>query len=393
MINLKADSIQNVLYNTLRFITSLFLPFLSNLHLKKSLEHIDIALNDKYIDVVDKVVLTIGVKMFFGKMTKMGIAVALFGLMGLSACSENDCVSSVSETDSGATIVLGSIADLDTSLVQRKVFEGSSCGTLAKVAIADDVDETDSDSVDFFVRSTCGVNRDIYLYMNARVRVVDGAGNPVVGANVYKDMCVEGEDDCRYTTDEYGYVYIDSVNYLTFWQNAVFFNNPKLDYRPHYEKLHLRALSGDLSLGNNIKADFSKAKAVKVGGKLYAELENIVLEPVSTGRVYLDSLFEMIEICKAAGPETYVDRWYYDLKNVVEKHGFLICVDKVQDESLDEEDDRASSFYPCQMVTEEDRKKGYADIYGLPEGSYTYTIGHPFNHVTRYDVFLVNKTE
>jgi hypothetical protein len=110
-------------------------------------------------------------------------------------------------------------------------------------------------------------------------------------------------------------------------------------------------LSADSSLGTNIYSDFSKATVEEVGGEAVAELEKIVLEPVYTAKVYLDSLHRL-------------------------SGNFGICLEmKYGTSSLYDGEKRPRTFSPCQIVTDEDNEKGYVIIYGMPEGTYEISLG------------------
>ena len=62
-----------------------------------------------------------------------------------------------------------------------------------------------------------------------------------------------------------------------------------------FETLQLHVLSADTSLGANVFSSFASADVVNVDGKQYAELKQIVLEPVYTAKLYFDSLFVEID--------------------------------------------------------------------------------------------------
>ena len=210
------------------------------------------------------------------------------------------------------------------------------------------------------------------MYMNARVRVVDAAGNPVVGADVYEGRCAYGDEGCHYTTDRDGYIYLDSVNYLTYlekYEGALEELGSNKAYESRYEELQLRVISADSSLGANVFSYFARARVVMIDEEPVAELQKIVVEPVYSAKLYLDSIYL---------PEE--DEWYHDrLNETIAEAGFGICV-QVEDGILSrhyERDGLPYDFYPCQMVTEEDKKNGFVYVYGLPEGNYEIAIGSP----------------
>ena len=300
--------------------------------------------------------------MITDKITKMGVALAMLGLGLLDACSDNNVASSYSETQTGKPVIYPGmpIAELDTTYIRKVIDEGhGGCGSLAKSA-ADVEPEViaDADSVVEkkpvgYARISCKAYDDIQLYMNARVQVVDSAGNPVQGATVYEGACSYNNKACQYTTDKDGYIYMDSVNFLTYLETE----SKKIEnrYFPDYKTLQLRVLSADFSLGTNIYSSFSTATVEEVDGDAIAELEKIVLEPVYTAKLYLDSLKGI----------------YGD---------FGICLEMEWDASpIYDGENRPRTFSPCQKVTDEDYENGYVIIYGMPEGTYEISLGEPGN--------------
>ena len=319
--------------------------------------------------------------MITSKITKLSVAVVVLSLGILAACSSGDNVaSSFSETNTGKPVEqLGLLAELDTSLVRKYVNEGGlGCGSLAKSAAEED-SVVDTNDVFVFVRSMCGSHKDIYLYMDARAQVVDVKGNPVAGATVYERSCSYEDKSCQHVTDKEGYFYMDSVNFLTYLENLSK-KNPKYSYVPEFQTIQLRALSADTSLGANVFLSFASAKVVAIDGKLYAELKQIVLEPVYTAKVYLDSLFAVNDETTPESEKTFNDRWNWEMKKNIGEEGEGICVD-LEDglgspmEYDEKEGGYPMSFYPCQKVTEEDYKNGYVVLFGLLEGTYQLVIG------------------
>ena len=318
--------------------------------------------------------------MIANKITKLGVAVVVLGLGILAACSENNVASSFSETNTGKPVEqLGPLAELDTSLVRKYVNEGDlGCGSLAKSAAEED-NVVDTNDAFIFVRSMCGSHKDIYLYMDARAQVVDVKGNPVAGATVYERSCSYEDKSCQHVTDKEGYFYMDSVNFLTYLENLSK-KNPKYSYVPEFQTIQLRALSADTSLGANVFLSFASAKVVAIDGKLYAELKQIVLEPVYTAKVYLDSLFAVNDETTPESEKTFNDRWNWEMKKNIGEEGEGICVD-LEDglgSPMDYDEKEGGfpmEFYPCQKVTEEDYKNGYVVLFGLPEGTYQLVIG------------------
>ncbi len=317
-------------------------------------------------------------KIFF--MTTLGLGL-------LAACSDNNSSSGngAGPADSNAEVPADSdtesptdsdtgtpIAMLDTSLVRKHIDEGNGCGmpiieeseeepSLAKTAIPLEDDGA------FFARPKCGEFHDIHLYINARAQVVDTKGKPMAGAKVYEGRCAFDDKSCQYTTNKDGFFYIDSVNFLTYMENyegAAKEVSSKKAYTPMYQSLQLRVLSADSSLGANIFSSFSKASVVEIDGEQVAELKKISLEPVYSARLYLDSIHVLD------------DEYSWEF---VEENGFGICIELLDGpfSSELEEDNDPYDFYPCQMVTEKDQEKGYVTLYGLPEGTYWFSIGNP----------------
>ena len=298
--------------------------------------------------------------MITNKISKLGVAFAMLGLGLLAACGDTNVASSYSETQTGKPVIRSGmpIAELDTTYIRKIIDEGGDgCGVdaLAKSAVdvetdvVADVDSSAEEPVITYARITCKSYNDIHLYMNARVQVVDSVGNPIEGATVYEGACSYKDKSCQYTTDKDGYIYIDSVNFLTYMENET--KNPENKYYPSYKKLQLRVLSADSSLGTNIYSDFSKATVEEVGGEAVAELEKIVLEPVYTAKLYLDSLHKL-------------------------SGNFGICLEmKWGASSLYDGENRPRTFSPCQILTDEDNENGYVIIYGMPEGTYEISLG------------------
>ena len=317
--------------------------------------------------------------MITNKISKLGVAFAMLGLGLLAACGESNVASSYSETQTGKPVEqLGLLAELDTSLVRKYVDEGGlGCGSLAKSAAEVD-SAVDTSDIFVFARRKCGSHKDIYLYINARAQVVDVDGNPVAGATVYEEECSFEDESCQHVTDKEGYFYMDSVNFLTYLENLAK-NNPKYSYIPEFQSIQLRALSADSSLGANVFLSFASAHVVGIDGKLYAELKQIVLEPVYTAKFYLDSLFAVIDETTPESEIPYDERWNKSIRENIEGSG--ICLSLQDEGSLssphyynEKEGGFPSYYYPCQKVTEEDYKNGYVVLFGLPEGKYRLDI-------------------
>ncbi|MBP5767579.1 MAG: hypothetical protein J6W51_00455 [Fibrobacter sp.] len=319
--------------------------------------------------------------MVANKIAKLSATVAMLGLGILAACSDDNVASSFSETQTGKPVEqLGPLAELDTSLVRKYVNEGDlGCGSLAKSAAEEDSVADTSDTF-VIVRRMCGSHKDIYLYINARAQVVDVDGKPVAGATVYEEHCSFEDKSCQHVTDSEGYFYLDSVNFLTYLENLAK-NNPKYSYIPEFQSIQLRVLSADSSLGANVFLSFASAHVVGIDGKLYAELKQIVLEPVYTVKLYLDSLFAVIDETTPESEIPYDERWNKEIRENIGGEGEGICL-WLQDEGslsssyyyYEEEGGFPSYYYPCQKVTEEDYENGYVVLFGLPEGKYQLDI-------------------
>ena len=97
------------------------------------------------------------------------------------------------------------IAKVDTSLLRKDVHEGG--GSECAVPLPEDsltANELDAQSAralakkyaygfdedEYVVRPSCGggAYRDIHLYINSRIRVLDPEGNPMAGAKVYEGL-------------------------------------------------------------------------------------------------------------------------------------------------------------------------------------------------------------
>jgi hypothetical protein len=226
----------------------------------------------------------------------------------------------------------------------------------------------------------CGSHKDIYLYINARAQVVDVEGNPVAGATVYEEHCSFEDKSCQHVTDSEGYFYMDSVNFLTYLENLAK-HNPKYSYIPEFQSIQLRVLSADSSLGANVFLSFASAHVVGIDGKLYAELKQIVLEPVYTVKLYLDSLFAVIDETTPESEIPYDERWNKEIRENIGGEGRGICLWLQDEGSLsssyyyeEEEGVFPSYYYPCQKVTEEDYENGYVVLFALPEGKYQLDI-------------------
>ena len=254
--------------------------------------------------------------MITNKITKLGAALAMLGLGLLAACGENNVASSYSETQTGKPVIRPGmpIAELDTTYIRKIVDEGGDgCHVLAKSAVdveSDDVTEIDSsvsDTIVMIARYTCKDYNDIHLFIKTRAQVVDDAGAPVVGAVVYEKDCSFDDKSCQHVTDKDGYFYIDSVNFQTYYQNET--KNPKYAYVPRYHEIQLRALSADSNFGALVSLNFADATVESVDDIAVADLGKIVVEPVYSAKVYLDSLFATVDENTPESDKPYIEEW------------------------------------------------------------------------------------
>ena len=324
--------------------------------------------------------------MILNKILNIGVMLVVPSLGFFAACSNDDDVaSSFSETNTGKPVEQkGLLAELDTSLVHKKVSGENIC--------VDSVDDelyegpmllrknNPEDSVIAWGRVMCRPHKDIYLFMDARAQVVDAKGNPMAFAKVYEGVCDYDDPKCQYTTDKDGYFYMDSVNYLTYWEND-FAKEAKYAYIEDFRNLQLRALSADSILGANVYSSFLNASVVAIDGKLVAELEKIVVETVYSAKVYLDSLYIAYDENTSERDRENFDNWNKGIKEDL-KNGEKVCIEK----KGENDESSPSSFYPCQRVTDEDYKNGYMTIYGLPEGTYNILIGGTYYEFSPLEV-------
>ena len=307
--------------------------------------------------------------MITNKITKLGAALAMLGLGLLAACGENNVASSYSETQTGKPVVqLGRLAELDTSIVYQRIDIVDPCS--AKTVVLD-VDEPNVlakaspiiDGGDNFVPA-CGRKETIRLYINTRVQVVDPQGKPLAGAKVYEGGFTCDDGECLYSTDEDGYIYIDSVAYLWYLQGSV----------QRFSSLQLRVLSADMNLGANVYSSFANASALKIDEVPFAELEKIVLEPVYSGKLSLNPPFKILKFYEYMSEKM---KWGDRLENYIEEKAELMVCLYSEDFMAGEHPDVPNYYAPCQRVTEEDYENGYMVIYGLPEGKYYFGISEP----------------
>lgn len=303
--------------------------------------------------------------MFTGNKSMTCIATMAFGFCFFAACGDNDAstASTFSETDTGKPI-----AQLDTSLLNRQEKSWDGCvevvedenPVLARKAVPNE---------DGNVRTLiddCTESSEILLYIDVKVRVVDSKGKPLSGAKAYRGECEEDDMSCQYTTDENGYFYMDSVNFLSYVENFVGSNHTDsvpITYSPLYESMQLRVVSADSSLGINTFAYFGEASFIfNDEGKPVAVLKNLVLEQVYSAKLYLDS----IHVLENESINEFVEDGKFEIC-VAERNGIL--------SEIYEEKGRPYDWYPCQMVKEEDLQNGFVTVYGLPEGVYDFCIG------------------
>lgn len=304
--------------------------------------------------------------MFVKKFTKMGLAFALLGLGMFVGCSgDNSTTAGVyTETNSGKPAeYLCALSQLDTSLVDRSHNGSVSvCHTTKDIAtIAPSLDSAVIDSSfdsndDIESYEICGMTvAQTMLFINVRVRFVDSNGKPVVGATVYKDECRDDERDCRYTTDEDGFLYLDSVHYASYFETysgAEEVSSSEDTDLPKYKTVQFRVRSADTSLGVVARFNFANVDAVKIDEELFADLKEVVLGPLYSVKVNLDTVRNLPH------PLTKMDE-------------VKICALLVGDEA---EFYDPYDFYSCQLLTEEEVKSESVVIKGLVEGSYNFEV-------------------
>ena len=151
-------------------------------------------------------------------------------------------------------------------------------------------------------------------------------------------------------------------------------DNPKNTYLPEYQIIQLRALSADSSLGANVFKEFLKATVYVVDDDPVADLGKIVVEPVYTFKVYLDSLFATVDESTPESDKPYIEEWNEKMTKSLGEEGDGICVALNEVEVPPDVRFVPSFFYPCYKVTEDDYKNGYVILFGLPEGKYRIDI-------------------
>ena len=309
--------------------------------------------------------------MFIKKFAKMGLAFALLGLGMFVGCSgDNSTTAGVyTETNSGKPAeYLCALSQLDTSLVDRS--HNTTIDKCIKTDYINDIDSSfdsvvvDSSIVDSSFDSTeviksyriCGLSiAETMLFINVRVRFVDSNGKPVAGATIYKDDCREYEDDCQYTTDKDGFLYLDSVHYASYFKTysgSVEISNTEEKGLPEYQTVRFRARSDDMSLGVMARFNFANVDAVKIDGELFADLKEVVLGPLYSVKIDLDTVRNLVH------PLTKMDE--------VKICAFWVDDDAEYYDPLD--------FYSCQLLTKEEVENESVVIKGLVEGSYNFEV-------------------
>lgn len=283
--------------------------------------------------------------MITDKITRLGVVLAVLGLGFFAACSENNVASSYSETNTGKPI-----AEWVESYIPGQIKDDSNIG-LCKSRAESSI-EKDEDITAMCV-SVLGFN------MKTRVLVVDGKGNPVEGARVSKNYCSDGDTSCQYIAGKDGYAYMGYQLYLTV-------GGDKPNYSISYQDFSIRVFSTDSSLGLYGNADFSEATIVEVDGDTLVELKKIVVEPLYTVKVYLDSLRSESDTVTLKREDLCDDSWTKKMWQVL--GGAYIDVYRI-------DAGRESLYtYPSYWIDEESCKNGYVMLYGLPEGTYKILI-------------------
>ena len=297
--------------------------------------------------------------MFTDKIAKICLAAALLGLGMLVACSGDNVASTYSETQTGTPI-----AEWAESYIPGQIDDDSHIGLCKKQAESDveDGDVVDDDiAADTGDVGTAVVNCVSFLAfeMKTRVQIVDSEGNPVEGAKISYDYCSDGDSRCQYVADKDGYAYMGEQMYLTV-------GGSKPDYSIMYESFAFRVFSSDSSLGRYGRADFSEATIVEVDGDTLVELKKIVVEPLYTVKVYLDSLYSVSDEDTLEREELCHESWTKTMWETLDGTSVDVYRTDVEDYSL--------YIYPKYVITEEDCKNGYVVLYALPEGTYDFLI-------------------
>ena len=294
--------------------------------------------------------------MVINKITKLGVAVVVLGLGLFAACSEDNVASSYSETQTGKPI-----AEWAESYIPGQIKDDSHiglCKSQAESAVEKDEVVVDTGEVKIVGGSKC--ISVLGFTMKTRVQVVDGKGNPVEGARVSRDYCSDGDSRCQYIAGKDGYAYMGDQIYLTV-------GGDKSDYSITYESFSIRVFSPDSSLGLYGRVDFSEATIVEVDGDTLVELKKIVVEPLYTVKVYLDSLRSESDTVTLKREDLCDDTWTKNMWQVL--GGAYIDVYRT-------DVGRSSLYtYPSYWIDEESCKNGYVILYGLPEGTYKILIG------------------
>lgn len=304
--------------------------------------------------------------MFIKKLTNTCVAVLMLGMGIFTGCGDDNASTAgvYTETNSGKPAeYLCALSQLDTSLVDR-----SHNGSVSVCHTTKDIENIDpsldsvvvdssfdsDDEIESYV--ICGMSiAETMLFINVRVRFVDSNGKPVAGATVYKDDCREYEDDCQYTTDKDGYLYLDSVHYASYFKTysgSVEISNTEEKGLPEYETVRFRVRSADTSLGVMARFNFANVDAVKIDGELFADLKEVVLGPLYSVKIDLDTVRNLVH------PLTKMDE--------VKICAFWVDDDAEYYDPLD--------FYSCQLLTKEEVENESVVINGLVEGSYNFEV-------------------
>lgn len=304
--------------------------------------------------------------MFIKKLTNTCVVVVLLGMGMFTGCGDDNASTAgvYTETNSGKPAeYLCALSQLDTSLVDR-----SHNGSVSVCHTTKDIENIDpsldsvvvdssfdsDDEIESYV--ICGMSiAETMLFINVRVRFVDSNGKPVAGATVYKDECWDDERDCRYTTDEDGFLYLDSVHYASYFETysgAEKISSSEDTDLPEYETVRFRVRSADTSLGVMARFNFANVDAVKIDGELFADLKEVVLGPLYSVKIDLDTVRNLVH------PLTKMDE--------VKICAFWVDDDAEYYDPLD--------FYSCQLLTKEEVENESVVINGLVEGSYNFEV-------------------
>ncbi|MBQ3715781.1 MAG: carboxypeptidase regulatory-like domain-containing protein [Fibrobacter sp.] len=325
--------------------------------------------------------------MFINKLTKTGLAFALLGLGMFVGCSDegSSTASTLSETNTGNP----SVASLDTADFEKKFGDGKSSCVIEALAKKTSKVEDDEEEIEYKVDTlttlegsqvigwgqlACGADNNIYLYADVKGRVVDPSGKPLANAKVYTETsCSPYVDDCQwFTTDDDGYFYMESVNFLTYEEGFPIYadstkaartkdGEAKMEHIPVFKNSPARIISDDKKFGTNESLRFDEASMIKVDGRNILDVGNVTLEPAFSVNVPLDSIYFRVI-------EEHNDDW--DVVDApVEKaleRGVYLSIHSMDCYNVN----KCYTWTPDIKISLEDVERGYITVDALPENTY-----------------------